>query len=125
VSYDYAVKVPAHAVQYSKEDNKTVYFATLLAPFKNQARKYQAEVVNEKTYRIADDDGSYLILFSDGKETKQGDFEFDGEVLCARFDRRGSLKSCAGAQTSSIKYQGKTLLDSVKRAKIDAGECTP
>ncbi|HVM61338.1 MAG TPA: alginate lyase family protein [Verrucomicrobiae bacterium] len=121
VSYDYGVKRPAHALKFSKSDNQTTYFATLLVPFKNRPRAYQAEVLNEKAYRITDDAGSHLILFSDGSETKQGDFEFDGEVLCARFDNRGRLTTCSGAHTSLINYKGKRLLDSVGRMKIDAG----
>ncbi len=124
VSYDYAVKVPAHAVKYSKEVDKTTCFATLLVPFKHQPKKYEAQVISDKAYRITDEDGSYLILFSDGMETRHGDFEFDGEVICARYDRRGSLRSCSGARTSFIRYKGKQVLDSVKRVKIDVGDVT-
>jgi hypothetical protein len=119
VAYDYAVKVPAHVVRYSKEADGATHLATLLVPFKHQARPYQIEVINENVYRIADADGSWLAIFSDGAETKFGDFEFDGEILCARHDRGGALVDCFGAQTSSISYRGRQILNSVKRVKVD------
>ena len=119
VAYDYAVKVPAHVVKYSKAADQTTHLATLLMPFKNQARPYQAEVINEKTYRIASDGGAWLIIFSDGSEAKFGDFEFDGEVLCARYDRGGVLVDCFGAGISMINYQGRSVVNSVKRVKVD------
>ena len=49
-----------------------------------------------------------------------GDFTFDGQMLCARFDAAGRLAECFGAKTSRIVYQGRVLLDAVVRHKSDA-----
>ena len=60
-----------------------------------------------------------MIILGDGALQTVGDFEFDGDVLCAEFDRNGKLKDCGGAKASLIKYKGKTILDSTVRQKID------
>jgi hypothetical protein len=106
-------------VKFSKDADRTTYLATLLVPFKHRAKKYQTEVINEKVYRIADDDGSWLIIFGDGPETRFGDFEFDGDVLCARHDRGDSLVDCFGARVSLIRHKGRLVLNSVQRVKVD------
>ena len=41
-------------------------------------------------------------------------------MLLAEFDASGKLIRCCGAKTSLIKYQGKTILDSTIRHKIDS-----
>ncbi|HUX59345.1 MAG TPA: alginate lyase family protein [Bacteroidales bacterium] len=119
VSYDYAVKVPAPVVKYSKED-KTTHFATLLVPFKNKPAGYKVEAISKNEYKVIFDNQIYLIIFSDGSEKTVGDFQFDGEMLCAQFDAQNNLVNCYGAKTSKISYKGKTVLDSVIRHKIDA-----
>lgn len=123
VSYDYAVKVPAEAVCFSRQADGSISFATLLVPFKNSSGDYSVESMGERSFRVDFNGEQYLIAFSDGSNRKIGDFEFDGEMLLARFDSRGQLIECGGARTSRIVYHGKVLLDSVVRMKIDSGRC--
>jgi hypothetical protein len=124
VSYDYAVRVPAHAVRYTREGDRTTYFATLLAPFRGQPKPYRAEVLGEGAFRILGEDAGWLIVFSDGRVNRFGDFEFDGEVFCARYDRAGAVVDCGGAKTSLIRNQGRLVLDSVQPVKVDVGRIT-
>ena len=63
---------------------------------------------------------TYVILLGDGRLQTVGDFEFDGDMLCAEFDLNGKLIDCSAAQASLIKYQGRTILDSTVRHKIDS-----
>jgi len=120
VSYDYAVKVPTNVIKYSKQNNKTTCFTTLLVPFKNKPGDYGVEVADKNVFEIQFNNYYYLIVFSDGSERTYGDFQFDGELLCAQFDSQNNLMSCYGARTSKIRYKGKTILDSVIRHKIDS-----
>jgi hypothetical protein len=118
VSYDYAVKVPAPVVNYSKGDSATT-FATLLVPFHGQPPRYRAEVLDRRAFRIAGPDGAWLVVFSNGSLNRFEDFEFDGEFLCANYDGGGSLRDCFGAGMSLIRHQGRQVLDSVQRVKVD------
>ncbi len=120
VSYDYAVKTPASAVKYSRGKSKKTYFATLLVPFKNKPGDLKVEVINNKTYKVKFHEDCHLIVFSDGSEKTYGDFQFDGELLCAHFDFHNKLVSCYGAKASQIIYRKKKILDSVVRKKIDS-----
>jgi hypothetical protein len=120
VSYDYAVKVPAEAIKYSKPAKGNTSLATLLVPFKENAPDCSVEVLDQNIFKVKHGDGSYLIIFSDGSEKTYGDFTFDGELLCAKFDAQDQLIECNGVKTSQIVYQGKTLLDSVVRHKVDS-----
>ena len=63
---------------------------------------------------------TYLILLGNGYLQTVGDFEFDGDMLCAEFDLNGKLVDCSAAQASLIKYQGETILDATVRHKIDS-----
>lgn len=119
VSYDYAVKVKAPALQYSKEAAGTT-LATLLFPFKGQAGDVVAKAISATRYEVEVGDRKYVILLGDGKNQTVGEFEFDGEMLLAEFDGNGKLVDCCGAKTSLIKYQGKTLLDATVRHKTDS-----
>ena len=119
VSYDYAVKVPAPALQYSTESKQGATLATLLVPSKGEAPDVTAKAVSEIQYEVTCGDSTYVILLGDGQVQTVGDFEFDGEMLYAQFDANGTLVDCSGAQASLIKYQGKTILDSTVRQKID------
>jgi hypothetical protein len=120
VSYDYAVKVPAPVLQYSTESKQGVTLATLLEPFKGEALDVTVKAVSEIQYEVTCADSTYVILLGDGQVRTIGDFEFDGEMLCAEFDRNGTLIDCSGTHASLIKYQGKTILDSMVRQKIDS-----
>lgn len=122
VSYDYAVKVAAPVVKYTRKNNRTTRLATLLVPFKQELPPYSAEALASNVFRIADAEGSWLVMFADGAETKFADFFFDGEVLCARLDGRGSLLEWFGARTSMISFQGRKVLDSVRRLKVDVAQ---
>ncbi len=124
VSYDYAVKTPAHALKYSSRASGTKHFATLLVPFKNQAPKISAEMIAERVFKVLADRQSFLIVFSDGSNRTHGDFQFDAELLCVLLDAKNNLVCCYGAAASQIAYKGETLLDSVTRNKID-GMCAP
>ena len=123
VSYDYAVKVPAEAIQYSKPAKGNTSLATLLVPFKGNAPDCSVEVLDQSVFKVKHADSSYLIIFSGGSEKTYGDFTFDGELLCAKFDGQDQLVECYGVKTSQIVYQGKTLLDSVVRHKVDRDIC--
>ncbi len=123
VSYDYAVKVPAEAISYSKQVKAGASFATLLLPFKNEAVDCSAEVTGESAFKIRYGDETYLIIFSDGSETKFGDFEFDGQMLYAKYNAQNVLTECYGVRASRIVYQGKVLLDNMVRQKIDSENC--
>jgi hypothetical protein len=119
VSYDYAVKVPAEAVRYSKRVRAGARFATLLIPFKKEAPNFAVRVLDSTVFQIEWEEARYLLIFSDQAETKWGELEFDGPLLCAKHDPKGSLLECYGVQTSRIVYQDKVLLDSVIRQKLD------
>jgi hypothetical protein len=123
VSFDYAVKVPAEAIRYSKQVKAGTTFATLLLPFKNKAADYSVAMPGDTTFKIGFNGDQYLIVFSDGSEQRFGDFEFDGQMLCAKYDAEDKLIACCGAKTSRILYQGEVLLDSVIRQKIDSENC--
>jgi hypothetical protein len=120
VSYDYAVKVPAHTLRYSRETDRGARFATLLAPFQGEPRRFTIKPSGDLAFRVADGGASWYIAFGDGVLTSSGEFEFDGEALCARFDPSGALADFFGAKVSTIRYRGKPLLDSVQRVKVDA-----
>jgi hypothetical protein len=124
VSYDYAVKVPADVVKYARQATGKANFATLLVPFKNNVPKYSVDAISENVFKISVDQHSYLIVFSDGSDRVYGDFRFDGDLLCAKFDAKNNLICCYGSAVSQITYKDKILLDSVRRAKID-GMCAP
>lgn len=123
VSYDYAVKVPAEAVRFSRQAKGGTAFATLLIPFRDRPADYTVQSPGDGTFKVGFNGEEYLIVFSDGTDRKVGDFEFDGEMLCVRFDSKGQPAECGGARASRIVYQGKALLDSVVRQKIDSGNC--
>lgn len=119
VSYDYAVKVPAEAVRYSKRVREGVQFAALLIPFQEKIPDYSVTVLEPDVFRMDWEDFQYVLIFSDQPETKRHEFEFDGPLLCAKYDRKGNLIECYGVQTSRIVHQGRILLDSVIRHKMD------
>jgi hypothetical protein len=120
VSYDYAVKVPAHTLRYSRETDRGARFVTLLAPFQGQPDAFEIAPCGDLAFRVANGTDSWHIAFGDGVHTTSGEFEFDGEALCAKFDRTGTLADLFGARTSMIRHRGKLLLDSVQRVKVDA-----
>ena len=120
VSYDYAVKVPAEVLQYSKREKGSTCFATLLVPFQRKAPACRVELSAPGVFQVTLGDETYLIVLSDGSDKTVGDFSFDGQMLCARFDAAGRLAECFGAKTSRIVYQGKVFLDAVVRDKSDA-----
>lgn len=119
VSYDYAVKVKAPALQYSKEAASTT-LATLLLPFKGQVGDVTTRAVSATQYEVTIGDIKYLILLGDGSVQTVGDFEFDGEMLLAEFDSNGTLIDCSGAKASLIKHQGRTIFDATIRHKVDS-----
>jgi hypothetical protein len=119
VSYDYAVKVPAYTVRYSKQTDGGARFVTLLAPFRGQPDLFAIEPHGSLAFRVANGETSWYIAFGDGGHSSSREFEFDGEALCARFDA-GTLSDLFGAKASMIRYQGKLLLDSVQRVKVDS-----
>ena len=120
VSYDYAVKVPAEVVKYSKKAKADTSYATLLVPFKDNVPACSAEQVEPNVFKVILGDETYIIIFSDGLEKTYGDFTFDGEMLCTELDGSGNLKDCYAAQASIIKYKDQTILDSVKRYKVNS-----
>lgn len=119
VSYDYAVKVPAPALQYSKTAEGGAALATLLVPFKGEAVEATVKAVGANQYDVRFQGTVYSILLGDGGMQAVGDFEFDGDMLCAEFNPEGELLNCSGAQASFIAYKGKTLLDNTVRHKVD------
>ena len=78
--------------------------------------------MQESVFKVAGVNQSCIIIFSDGTDRTYGDLRFDGEMLCAEFDAKNNLVCCYGAAVSQIAYKGQTLLDSVRREKID-GTC--
>lgn len=120
VSYDYAVKVPAPALQYSKKTEQGVTLATLLVPFKGEVCDVTVKAVSEIHYEVTYNEAVYLILLGNGHLQALADFEFDGDMLCAELDGNGTLVDCSGSQVSLIKYKEKTILDSTVRHKIDS-----
>jgi len=120
VSYDYAVKVPAHTICYSRETGHGAQFVTLLAPFQGEPGAFAIEPCGNLAFRVSNGQDSWHIAFGDGVHTASGEFEFDGEALCARFDRTGALADLFGARSSLIRYRGEPLLDSLQRVKVDA-----
>jgi hypothetical protein len=80
---------------------------------------FAIEPCGNLAFRVANGETSWYIAFGDGGHTSSGEFEFDGEALCARFDA-GTLSDLFGAKASMIRYQGTLLLDSVQRVKVDS-----
>ena len=120
VSYDYAVKVAAPALQYSKTAKQGTTLATLLAPFRGKAPDVTVKAHSETQYEVTCGDAVFVILLGDGTLQTVGDYEFDGDMLCAEFDLNGKLVDCCAAKASLIKYKGQTLLDSTVRRKVDS-----
>ena len=120
VSYDYAVKVEASALQYSKTDHQGTTLATLLVPFQDKVPDVTVKVINKTQYEITCNDATFIIVLGDGTLQTVGDFEFDGDMLSAEFDQNGEMIECFAAKASLIKYQGQKLLDSMVRHKIDS-----
>ncbi|TWU36471.1 Heparin-sulfate lyase precursor [Novipirellula aureliae] len=118
VSYDYAVKVPAPALQYRRTAGQTT-LATLLVPFQAGDVEVTAKSVGENHFEVANRHSTFVILLGDGTPQTIGDFEFDAEMLCAEFDADGKLADCSAAKASLIKYQGQTILDATVRHKVD------
>lgn len=118
ISYDYAVKISADVIKYTKRD-KSTYFATLLLPFKNSAPEYEFRAVEENAFELKYENKTYLIIFSDGKQKTYKDFTFDAEMLCVQFDTKGKLTECCAAKASKITYKDNKLLDSVVHKKTD------
>ncbi|MBN1361105.1 MAG: alginate lyase family protein [Sedimentisphaerales bacterium] len=119
VSYDYAVKMPASTLQYRQKRSGGTTLATLLVPFKGQAETVEVKAVSPVRYEVTCGDRVYVILLGSGRLQTVGEFEFDGEMLCAEFDLEGALRRCSAARASLIKHKDKTLLDSTARHKID------
>jgi hypothetical protein len=119
VSYDYAVKVEAPALQYSKTANRGATLATLLVPFKGKAPDVSVKALGETRYEVTCDDATFVILLGNGTLRTVGDFEFDGDMLCAEFDSSGKLVHCSAAQASLVKHKGKTIRDATIRHKVD------
>jgi hypothetical protein len=120
VSYDYAVKVPAPVLQYGKRADKGMTYATLLVPYQGEGINAAVKALSGNQYEVTCGDSTYLILFGDGSMQTLGDFEFDGDMLCAEYDLNGTLIDCSAAKASLIRYKGKTILDSIVRHKIDS-----
>jgi hypothetical protein len=53
-------------------------------------------MVESDLFKVRYGDATYLIILSDGSNKIAGDFEFDGQMLCARFDTAGRLAKCFG-----------------------------
>ena len=122
VSYDYAVKVAAPTVQYSKTAEQSTTLATLLVPFRGEAPDVTVRTHSETHYEVTCDDATFIILLGDGTLQTIGEYEFDGDMLCAEFDLNGNLVDCSAAKASLIKYKGRTILDSTVRHKIDSSK---
>jgi hypothetical protein len=120
VSYDYAVKVEAPALQYSKTDHQGTTLATLLVPFQGKAPDVTVKVIGKTRYEVTCNNSTFIILLGHGMLQTVGDFEFDGDMLSAEFDQNGKLIDCCAAKASLVKYKGQTLLDSMVRHKIDS-----
>jgi len=119
VSYDYAVKVPVHTVQYTRTTTGGARFVALLAPFRKDPPALSVEPCGPEAFRVVNSENSWYIALGDGSITRSRDFEFDGDALCASFDPAGKLADFFSARASLVRYQGKVLLDSVQRVKID------
>jgi len=120
VSYDYAVKDPAPALQYSKTTKQGTTLATLLVPFKGKIPDVAVKAHSEIFYEVICGDAIYIILLGNGTLQTVGNYEFDGEMLCVEYDLNGKLIECSAAKTSLVKVKGQTLLDSIVRHKIDS-----
>ncbi len=120
VSYDYAVKMEAPALQYSKTAGQGTTLATLLIPFGGKTPDVTVKAYCKTEYEVTCSDAVFVILLGDGRLQTVGDFEFDGDMLCAEYDLKGKMIDCSAAKASLIKYKGKTLLDSIVRKKIDS-----
>lgn len=118
VSYDYGVKEAAEVVKYSTQA-KSIQMATLLLPFGTEPEICRVESIEKDVFEVIFGEKKYLIILAEGQGRTWRDFEFDGELLCAQFDKDGSLKECSGVKTSKITYQGKTLLDALVRNKSE------
>jgi Heparinase II/III N-terminus/Heparinase II/III-like protein len=122
VSYDYAVKVAAPTLQYSKTAEQGTTLATLLVPFGSKASDVTVKACSEIFYEVTCGDAVYAIVLGDGTRKTVGNYEFDGEMLCVEYDRNGKLIECSAAKASLIKVEGQTLLDSTVRHKIDSSD---
>ena len=118
VAYDYGVKEPAEVVKYSV-NAKSIQLATLLLPFGTKPAEIKVESMEKDVFKIGFGGQDYQIILADGQGKSWGNLEFDGEMLCARFDKDGILKEISGAKTSRIIYRGETLLDKTVRLKDD------
>lgn len=118
VSYDYGIKEAAEVVKYSIQA-ESIQMATLLLPFGTEPENCRVESIEKDVFEVRFSEQKYLIILAEGQGRIWGDFEFDGELLCAQFDKNGKMNECSGVKTSRISYKGEILLDAVVRSKED------
>ena len=112
ISYDYGVKLPAPVLRYTKKTNTPARFTTILHPCKGVRSDINVKWLARDVLEIQRDDCRDLVILSDGNETKYDKFEFDGQVLFARLNQDGRLKSCFSVGVSYILYGDKLILNS-------------
>jgi len=97
VSYDYAVKIAAPVLKYSKKAAAPARFATVLCASKGVKPEITASWIDENVLEIIKDGKKDVIVFADGQATKYCDTEFDGQVLLAEVDSDGKAKTVFSA----------------------------
>ena len=103
-------------VKYSKTA-KSIQLATVLVPFGTESVDCKAESQGKDLFQITYGDHVYQIILTDGLGRIWENFEFDGEMLCAKFNSKGILKECSGVNTSRIIFKGESLLDATIRKR--------
>ena len=112
VSYDYAVKLPAPVLRYSKRASAPVRFTTILNPFKGIKPELDARWIENDVLEITSDNSRELVIFSDGSKTKYRDIEFDGELLYVRYDTDMKLKKFFSVETSHVLFGNDVVYNS-------------
>jgi hypothetical protein len=124
VSYDYAVKMPAPVLKYSKQAAVPARFTTILVPSKGKAAQVEAKWVADDVLEIKRNGGVELVMLSDGSKKKYAGLEFEGQMLYAAFGKKNSLQCCFGAGVSRIGYGKKVILDAAQAWVRDCFEKT-
>jgi hypothetical protein len=116
VSYDYAVKIPAPVLRYSKQGSVPARLTTILCPSKGKLPKIEAEWVADDVLEIKRNGDIDRVMLSNGGKKKYAGLEFEGQMLYAGFSKGNAMKRCFGAGVSRIVYGKKVILDATEKS---------
>jgi hypothetical protein len=122
VSYDYAVKVAAPVLRYSKQAAVPARITTILYPAKGKPVQIEVKWIADDVLEIKRDGGVELVMLSDGGKKKYGGIEFEGQMLYADLGKGKALKKCFGAGVSRIVYGKKVILDATEKYALESFE---